>query len=281
MGAGIAQVCCQAGFETHLVDADPAALKRAVGRITEFWDKGIAKGKTTPEQKEDWLRLLKAEPDLPTAARTADLVIEAIPEIMELKRKIFSELDHNAPKHVILATNTSSLSVKEIASATKRPGQVVGLHFFNPVPLMQLLEIVRHDATDSAVLKASHDFGAKLGKTTILVRDSPGFATSRLGIVLGNEAMRMLDENVASAKDIDTAMKLGYGHPMGPLELSDLIGLDVRLNVGDYLYSKFGGEHYKSPHLLRRLVASGAVGKKSGKGFYDWSSGQPKERQLP
>jgi 3-hydroxybutyryl-CoA dehydrogenase len=180
----------------------------------------------------------------------------------------------------VLASNTSSLSIAAIARATSRPGAVVGMHFFNPVPLMQLLEIVRHDGTAAATLQAAQEVGKAMGKTTIVVRDSPGFATSRLGIVLGNEAMRMLAEGVASARDIDTAMRLGYGHPMGPLELSDLVGLDVRQSIGDYLHSQLGGEHYRNPPLIRSLVARGELGKKTGKGIYDWSDGTPKERKL-
>lgn len=281
MGAGIAQVCCQAGFKTHLHDAIPAGLERGVSRIIEFWDKGIAKGKTTAAQKQAWLGNLHWRGELGEMASDSDLVIEAVPENMDLKRRVFAELDEWAPAHAVLATNTSSLSVAEIASATSRPGQVVGMHFFNPVPLMQLLEIVRHPATAEATIDAARATGARLGKTCIVVKDSPGFATSRLGIVLGNEAMRMLEEGVASAPDIDTAMRLGYGHPMGPLELSDLVGLDVRLSISDYLHAKFGGERYRSPEVVRRLVAQGALGKKTGKGFYDWTDGKPRERRLP
>lgn len=280
MGAGIAQVCAQAGYATRLVDADAAALQRGVARIDDFWAKGIAKGKTTGAQRDAWKANLRPSSDLGTALEGTDLVIEAVPEDLGLKQKVFAECDRKAPAHAILATNTSSLSVTAIASATKRPQRVLGLHFFNPVPLMQLLEIVRHDGLDAGVLATAQAVGARLGKTTIVVRDSPGFATSRLGIVLGNEAMRMLEEGVASAKDIDTAMKLGYGHPMGPLELSDLVGLDVRHNVSTYLHSKFGGEHYKPPAIATRLVKAGELGKKTGKGFYDWSSGAPQERRL-
>jgi 3-hydroxybutyryl-CoA dehydrogenase len=281
MGAGIAQVCAQAGYDTHLFDADEAALERGMGRIRDFWEKGIAKGKTTPQQRDAWRAKLHQFTDLTAAVRTCDLVIEAVPEDLALKQRLFASCDEKAPPHAIFASNTSSLSIAAIASATKRPQRVLGLHFFNPVPLMQLLEIVRHDGVDADVLATSRAFGAKLGKTTIVVRDSPGFATSRLGIVLGNEAMRMLEDGVASAKDIDTAMKLGYGHPMGPLELSDLVGLDVRHNVSEYLHKMLGGAHYKPPAIATRLVKAGELGKKTGKGFYDWSTGEPKERSLP
>jgi 3-hydroxybutyryl-CoA dehydrogenase len=280
MGSGIAQVACQAGYTTHLCDAQPAGLERGVARITEFWDKGIARGKTLPEQKAQWLSRLDWKSSFRDAVAASDLLIEAVPEDMGLKQKVFGDADAHAPSHAVLASNTSSLSIAKIAQATSRPGSVLGMHFFNPVPLMQLLEIVRHDGTGPAALAAAQAVGSRMGKTTIVVRDSPGFATSRLGIVLGNEAMRMLQEGVASARDIDTAMRLGYGHPMGPLELSDLVGLDVRQSIGDYLAGTLGGDHYRNPPLVRALVARGELGKKTGKGIYDWSDGTPKERKL-
>ena len=281
MGAGIAQVCAQAGYTTRMFDADGIALERGMQRIRDFWEKGIAKGKTTVAQRDEWRGRLQRVTDFGTAMKGVDLVIEAVPEDLALKQRLFADADKKAPKQAILASNTSSLSITAIASATQRPARVLGLHFFNPVPLMQLLEIVRHDSVTPDVLATAQAVGTKLGKTTIVVNDSPGFATSRLGIVLGNEAMRMLEEGVASAKDIDTAMRLGYGHPMGPLELSDLVGLDVRHNVSDYLHSKLGGAHYKPPEIATRLVKAGELGKKTGKGFYDWSSGTPQERGLP
>ena len=280
MGAGIAQVAAQSSYQTRLVDAKPEALAKGMAGIAAFWDKGIAKGKTTAAQKADWSARLTAANDLKAAVADADLVIEAVPENLDLKQRIFRELDAAAPKHAILATNTSSLSIAAIAGATKRPGSVVGMHFFNPVPIMALLELVRHDATSPATLDAARAVGAKMGKSVIVAKDSPGFATSRLGIILGNEAMRMLEEGVASARDIDTAMKLGYGHPMGPLELSDLVGLDVRLGISEYLKTELGPQ-FDAPAIVRKLVARGEVGKKSGKGLYDWSDGTPKERALP
>jgi 3-hydroxybutyryl-CoA dehydrogenase len=282
MGAGIAQVCAQAGYATRLFDADGLALERGMQRIRDFWEKGIAKGKTTPAQRDEWRARLHKATDFAEAMKGVDLVIEAVPEDLALKQRLFADADRKAPKEAILASNTSSLSITAIASATGpgRSSRVLGLHFFNPVPLMQLLEIVRHDDLAPDVLATAQTVGARLGKTTIVVKDSPGFATSRLGIVLGNEAMRMLEEGVATAKDIDTAMRLGYGHPMGPLELSDLVGLDVRHNVSEYLHSKLGGAHYKPPAIATRLVKAGELGKKTGKGFYDWSDGTPKERKL-
>jgi len=281
MGSGIAQVCAQAGCDTRLFDAQSDALHRGMARITDFWSKGIAKGKTTVEQRAQWQSNLHLRDDLGAAVRDADLVIEAVPEDMKLKQKVFGDVDQLAPPEALLATNTSSLSVADIAKATHRPHRVLGMHFFNPVPLMPLLELVRHNHTSPEALAQAERFGKRLGKTTITVRDSPGFATSRLGIVLGNEAMRMLEEGVASARDIDTAMRLGYGHPMGPLELSDLVGLDVRLGISDYLNGKLGLDRYAAPPIVRKLVARGELGKKSGKGLYDWSDGTPRERELP
>jgi 3-hydroxybutyryl-CoA dehydrogenase len=281
MGAGIAQVCAQAGWSTLLFDAQPGGAERALARVHGFWDKGVAKGKTTPEQKASWSALLAAAPTLQAAVAGADLVVEAVPEDLRLKQRVFADVDTHAPAHALLATNTSSLSVADIAKATHRPHRVLGMHFFNPVPLMQLLEIVRHDGTSPEAVEDAKAAGQALGKVTIVVKDSPGFATSRLGIVLGNEAMRMLEEGVASARDIDTAMRLGYGHPMGPLELSDLVGLDVRLSISDYLHQKLGLDRYAAPSLVRKLVARGELGKKSGKGIYDWSDGTPRARDLP
>ncbi|MES2154912.1 MAG: 3-hydroxyacyl-CoA dehydrogenase family protein [bacterium] len=280
MGAGIAQVCAQAGYYTYLHDAIPAGLARGVARIEEFWAAGIAKGKTTTAQRDAWTANLDAKTPLRDALAKSDLVIEAVPENMALKQDVFRDADRWAPPHAVLATNTSSLSIAQIAAATKRPQAVVGMHFFNPVPLMKLLEIVRHDAASDATVAAARAVGDRLGKTTIVAKDVPGFATSRLGIVLGNEAMRMLESGVASASDIDTAMRLGYGHPMGPLELSDLVGLDVRLAISDYLKRELGGSQFDSPAFARRLVERGEVGKKSGKGIYDWSTGKPMERRL-
>ena len=281
MGAGIAQVCAQSGWKTHLFDAFPEGLERGMQRIDAFWDKGIARGKTTIEQKEEWSKNLHSFADMALAVAEADLVIEAVPEIPELKHSIFSELDRLAPPHALLGTNTSSLSIADIAAATSRPENVIGMHFFNPVPIMKLLELVRHDLTSEATITAAQSAGAAMGKTTILVKDIPGFATSRLGVALGNEAIRMLSDGVASAKDIDTAMVLGYKHPMGPLALSDLVGLDVRRDILKNLQSSFNDDAYAPHPLLEKLVAAGRLGKKTGIGIYDWSSGEAEETELP
>ena len=280
MGAGIAQICAQAGWETRLHDAFPEGLEAGMERIDAFWEKGIARGKTTAEQKSEWTGNLRAVSDMAEAVHDVDLVIEAVPEILDLKQRIFAELDVLAPPTAVLGTNTSGLRISDIASATNRPDRVVGMHFFNPVPIMKLLELVRHDKISDATIEAAQEVGARMGKTCIVVNDVPGFATSRLGVVLGNEAIRMLADGVASASDIDTAMCLGYKHPMGPLELSDLVGLDVRRDILNNLADAFDDESYRPHSLLNRLVEAGELGKKTGKGIYDWSSDEKVERDL-
>ena len=219
--------------------------------------------------------------DFAEAVEEADLVIEAVPENLELKQDIFARLDSHAPAHALLATNTSGLEISQIATATSRPERVIGMHFFNPVPIMKLLELVRHDGIAEDTIEAAEAIGVALGKTTILVRDVPGFATSRLGVVLGNEAIRMLADGVASASDIDTAMQLGYKHPLGPLELTDLVGLAVRRDILNNLAIAFDDDRYLPHPLLEALVQEGSLGKKTGRGIYDWSSGEKAERKLP
>jgi len=280
MGAGIAQVCAQSGWETRLYDAFPEGLERGMETIHSFWDKGIARGKTTEEQKSKWSSNLSFHGDMQEAVSNTDLVIEAVPEIIELKQEIFRKIEMLAPEHSILATNTSGLPIRDIAESTNCPERVIGMHFFNPVPIMKLLEIVRHDSCSNSTIEAAQSIGALMGKESILVNDVPGFATSRLGVILGNEAIRMLADGVASASDIDTAMRLGYRHPMGPLELTDLVGLDVRRDILNNLADAFDDEKYRPHPLLERLVLEGSLGKKSGMGIYDWSSGEKKERNL-
>ena len=278
MGAGIAQVCAQTGWKTCLYDAFPESLTKGMDAIEAFWDKGIERGKTTTDQKAEWSGNLRVINDLPEAVEGVDLIIEAVPENMQLKQEIFAEIERLAPSHAMLATNTSGLPISEIAQSTGCPDRVIGMHFFNPVPLMSLLELVRHDAVSEETIAAAKSIGSAMGKTTIVVRDVPGFATSRLGVVLGNEAIRMLADGVASASDIDTAMRLGYNHPMGPLELSDLVGLDVRRDILNNLADAFGEESYRPHPMLNRLVETGDLGKKAGKGIYDWTSGKKVER---
>ena len=281
MGAGIAQVCAQAGWKTNLFDAFPEGLERGMNAIDAFWDKGIARGKTTPEQKLEWSANLHAVSDMAEAVGDVDLVIEAVPEIPDLKHRIFAELGTMTRDDCILGTNTSSLSIADIAAASGKPDKVIGMHFFNPVPIMKLLELVKHDSCSDETIAAAEAAGKAMGKTTIIVKDIPGFATSRLGVVLGNEAIRMLADGVASAKDIDTAMVLGYKHPMGPLALTDLVGLDVRRDILLNLKQSFNDDSYTPHPLLEKLVAEGRLGKKSGKGIYDWSTGSAEETELP
>ena len=270
MGHGIAQVAAAAGLDVALHDVSAERIEAGLRSIRANLDKGVARGKVTAEQQQATLARLRAAVDLEAAAAGSDLIIEAAPESLELKREIFARLDRHAPPHALLASNTSSLSIAGIAGATGRPAQVLGLHFFNPVHLMPLLEIVRADATAEASVEQAEALALRLGKQAIIVRDVPGFATSRLGLVIGLEAMRMLEQGVASAEDIDLAMELGYRHPMGPLRLTDLVGLDVRLAIAEHLHRELGSEAFRPPQILRRMVAEGRLGKKTGRGFHDW-----------
>jgi 3-hydroxybutyryl-CoA dehydrogenase len=271
MGHGIAQVAAMAGAAVSLVDRDSDLAAAALQRITANLDAGVKLGKVTPEARAATLEKVTVTTDIAAAARGVDLAIEAVPERMTLKRTVFDALEQAAPREAILATNTSSLSVTEIQTGMDRPERVVGLHFFNPVHIMQLVEVVRGERTSDAVIGDAVEFARAMGKEPIVVNDSPGFASSRLGVALGLEAMRMLEEGVASAADIDTAMTLGYRHPMGPLRLTDLVGLDVRLDIAEYLHEKLGGQRFRPPDILREKVARGELGRKSGTGFFDWT----------
>jgi 3-hydroxybutyryl-CoA dehydrogenase len=278
MGAGIAQICAQKGWTTKIFDTSEKSLGISLNNIRSFWEKGILRGKTTKEQSISWFENLETYTDIAKAVSNADIVIEAVPEILSLKKKIFSKLDNILPKETILATNTSSLSISEIANSTKRPEKVIGMHFFNPVPIMKLIEIVRHEKCSKETIKIVENIGLELNKKTILVNDIPGFATSRLGVVLGNEAIKMLSEGVASASDIDTAMVLGYKHPIGPLELTDLVGLDVRRDILNNLANSFSNDSYLPHPLLDKLVENGELGLKTNKGIYNWNNGVKKDR---
>jgi 3-hydroxybutyryl-CoA dehydrogenase len=211
---------------------------------------------------------------LEDAVAGADLVVEAIVEDLPAKQHLFRRLDALVPPHAVLATNTSALPVARLAAATANPGRVLGMHFFNPVHIMKLVEIVVHEGTDRDVAARAEGVARRMGKEPIMVRDTPGFASSRLGVVLGLEAMRMVEQNVASPEDIDKAMELGYGHPMGPLKVSDLVGLDVRLAIAEHLHRELGAAHFAPPAILRDKVRAGELGKKSGKGFYTWEQTQ-------
>ena len=270
MGHGIAQVTAMAGYDVRLHDPQPLALEKALARISENLARGVERGKVSADDAEAARRRLAAADTLKDAAAGAWLVIEAVPERMEIKERLFADLYGFAPADAVLATNTSSLSVSRIAAATGAPDRVIGLHFFNPVHIMKLLEVVRGGDTSDETLEAALAYARRIGKEPIVVTDTPGFASSRLGVVLGLEAMRMVEQGVASPQDIDRAMELGYNHPMGPLKLTDVVGLDVRLGIAEYLHRELGGEQYRPPQILRRMVDEGKLGKKSGRGFYDW-----------
>jgi 3-hydroxybutyryl-CoA dehydrogenase len=280
MGRGIAHATAQAGYETTLFDAVSGVPERARVEIEATLEKGVARGKVTAAEKAATLDRIRLETDLARVVENADLVVEAVPEKLELKRDLFRALDARAPGTAILGSNTSSLSIADIAQVVERPGRVVGLHFFNPVHLMRLVEIVVAPGTESEVVDAARAFVESLGKRPIVVRDSPGFATSRLGLTLGLEAMRMLEEGVATVQDIDLAMELGYNHPMGPLKLTDLVGLDVRLAIAEHLARTIDPARFDPPDVLRRLVEEGKLGRKTGEGFYRWQEGEAVAKEI-
>ena len=268
MGHGIAINAATAGYHVTLHDVSPEAVEAGMSRIKAFLDKGVERGKTTEKQRDDAIARVTGAADFAEAVSRADLVIEAAPEQLELKKKIFSDLGQACPAHTLLASNTSSCSVTEMALASGRPAQVIGAHFFNPVPIMKLLEVIVTDYTAPETKQALLTFAERLGKTTAVIKDSPGFATSRLGIAIALEAIRMVEQEVAEPHDIDTCMELGYRFPMGPLRLTDLVGLDVRLGIADTIYAATQSPVFQAPDLLRQMVNDGKLGRKSGQGFY-------------
>ncbi len=269
MGHGIAHVLATSGITTKLYDLMPGAVERGLASVRANLDKGVQKGKVTQADRDAAVARLSGTIQLDEAIEGVDLVIEAVPEKLELKQQIFSNIGEKLGSHVLLATNTSSLPIARIASVTPHAERVVGMHFFNPVHIMKLIEVVTTDRSSASAVRTAVELGVRLGKDPIVVKDAPGFASSRLGILLGLEAIRMLESGIASAQDIDKAMTLGYGHPMGPLQLTDLVGLDVRLSIAQYLEKEFGSR-FAPPALLIEKVARGELGKKSGKGFYEW-----------
>jgi len=279
MGHGIAQVAAGVGFRVVLCDVDRESLARGVRAIERNLAKGIELGKLTEADCDSTLQHIHGTTHLEELA-DADLIIEAAPETLEIKQNLLREVEGIAREGFIFATNTSSLSISEIARASQYPANVVGLHFFNPVHLMRLVEIVVGKATSDDTVATVREVSRKLRKEPIVVNDVPGFASSRLGVAIGLEAMRMLEQGVASARDIDTAMELGYNHPMGPLKLTDHVGLDIRLNIAEYLYRELGSETFRPPEILRRMVAEGKLGKKSGQGFYDWTEEEQKSARI-
>ena len=278
MGHGIAQVAAAAGFRVLLYDVDRESLARGVRAIEGNLAKGIQLAKLTEDDRDRTLQYIRGTTNLEECA-AFDLIIEAAPEKLELKQNILRQLEAASDHSFIFASNTSSLSISAIAGSSRRPEAVVGMHFFNPVHIMRLIEIVVGNKTSEETVQAATDVGRKMRKEPIVVKDVPGFASSRLGVALGLEAMRMVEQGVASARDIDTAMELGYNHPMGPLKLTDLVGLDVRLNIAEYLHRELGSETFRPPDVLRRLVSEGKLGKKSGQGFYDWTKEEARRAQ--
>lgn len=273
MGHGIAQVAALAGWQVKLTDARPDALPAALAAMRRSLEAGVTRGKVLSEARDGALARIETTDSVASACRDADLVIEAVVEDLGVKREVFRLAAEVARPDTLLASNTSSLSIAAIAAGLPGPDRVLGLHFFNPVQLMRLVEVVVHPGTSDASLETALTVVRGMGKEPIVVKDSPGFASSRLGLALGLEAMRMLEEGVAGAEDIDQVMVLGYNHPMGPLRLTDLVGLDVRLKIAEHLHRTLGAEHFRPPNLLRRLVAEGKLGKKTGQGFYEWGEG--------
>ncbi len=271
MGAGIAQVCAAAGSTVQLNDTSQEFLDRAMGRIEAFLTKGVAKGKITSEQKAATLANLHTTVELDAAVKNAEIVIESVPEDAQLKNGVFQRVAAQCSAEIVLATNTSSLSLAEVFADVSCPERCLGTHFFNPPPLMPLLEVVRTTETAPATLERVLAWAMAIGKEAIVINDSPGFATSRLGVALGLEAIRMVEAGVAEPAEIDKAMELGYRHPMGPLRLTDLVGLDVRMAIADYLNEALDSPAFQVPQLMRDMVSRGHLGKKAGKGFYDWT----------
>src|SRR5256885_7971045 len=269
MGRGIAYAAVLAGYRTILEDVMPEMLAKAKVWIAETFEEGVNREKLTAEEASAAVKRIETASSVEEACREADFLIEAVPEEMELKLELYALFDKFARPNAVLASNTSSLSVTEMAEMTYRPELCVGMHFFNPVPKMRLIEIVRAAKTSDETISACRDVGTRMGKEVVVVKESPGFITSRVNALIGNEAFAMLDAGLASAEGIDKAVKLGLNHPMGPFEMVDLVGLDVRLRILEYLHATLG-EKYRPNELLKKFVAEGRLGRKSGRGVYDY-----------
>ncbi|TFG14438.1 3-hydroxybutyryl-CoA dehydrogenase [Candidatus Thorarchaeota archaeon] len=275
MGNGIAHVCAQAGYQVKMRDIEQKFIDKAMDTIRKNLERGLKKGKITEEEVEETVGRVEGTLSLDDAVKDADLVIEAVPEIVDLKLKTWKEVDEKAPEHAILASNTSSISITQMASVTKTPERFVGMHFFNPVPVMKLVEIIKGAATSDETVDAIEQVSEKLGKETVLVNEAPGFAVNRLLVPAINEAIFAIQEGVATVEDMDKAIKLGLNWPMGPLTLADFVGLDTLLYISDYFVEEFKDSKYRAPALLRKMVRAGWVGRKAGKGFYDYSGEKP------
>ena len=269
MGSGIAEVCARAGYRVVVREINEDLLQNGLGRIQKSLGKAVARGKISQEQADQTLARIQGTLELADFA-DCDLVVEAAVENMDLKKEIFAELDHILPPHAILASNTSSLCITEMASVTSRGDKILGIHFFNPVPVMPLIEFVRTILTSNETMAAAHEFGASLGKTMVTAKDTPGFIVNRLLIPYLLQAVQIYEDGLATREDIDTAIKLGLAHPMGPLTLLDFVGLDTTLFIADAMYDEYKDPRYAAPPLLRRMVLAGHLGRKSGRGFYDY-----------
>lgn len=280
MGNGIAHVCAQAGYEVKMRDIDQKFIDKGLATIKKNLERGIQKGKITQEEVDDILGRIEGVLDLKEAVEDVDLVIEAIPEIVGLKLDTWKEVDGAAPDHTILASNTSSISITQMAAVTKRPEKFIGMHFFNPVPVMGLVEIIKGQATHDDTVKVIEEVSRKVGKKTVLVNEAPGFAVNRLLVPALNEAVFAIQEGIATVEDMDLAIKLGLNWPMGPLTLADFVGLDTMLYISDYFVDEFKDSKYRAPALLRKMVRAGWVGRKAGMGFYDYSGDEPKPNRF-
>ncbi|MHA3963538.1 MAG: 3-hydroxyacyl-CoA dehydrogenase family protein [Candidatus Thorarchaeota archaeon SMTZ1-45] len=280
MGNGIAHVCAQAGYQVKMRDIDQKFIDKGMATIKKNLERGIAKGKITQEEVVAILGRIQGVLDLKKAVDDADLVIEAVPEIVSLKLEIWKEVDALAPKHAILASNTSSISITQMAAVTERPDKFIGMHFFNPVPVMNLVEIIKGQATEDDTVKIIEDVSKKIGKVTVLVNEAPGFAVNRLLVPALLEAVFAIQEGVATVEDMDKAIQLGLNWPMGPLTLLDFVGLDTALHISDYFVEEFKDSKYRAPTLLRKMVRAGWLGRKSSMGFYDYSGETPKPNRF-